>query len=167
MNGYGGNILRINLTTGEMNIQPLSEEMAREWIGQRGFIAKTLWEELKPGIDPLGPENKLVMSTGPLAGTLVPAGGKVSFGAKSPATGIYGESCMGGHIAAEMKYAGYDMIILEGACAKPCYLYIKDNQVEIRDASHLWGKGAIEAEKALKDELGEEFQICTIGPAGE
>lgn len=167
MNGYGGNILRVNLSTGEFTRQPLGEEMAREWVGQRGFIAKILWDEIKPGIDPLGPENKLVMSTGPLAGTLVPAGGKVSFGAKSPATGIYGESCMGGHIAAEMKYAGYDIIILEGQAAEPCYLYINDEQVELRPASHLWGKGAIAAEKALKDELGEDFQVCTIGPAGE
>ncbi|WP_003541009.1 aldehyde ferredoxin oxidoreductase family protein [Desulfotomaculum nigrificans] len=167
MYGYGGNILRINLSTGEIKKQPLDEVMAREWVGQRGFIAKILWDELKPGIDPLGPENKLIMSTGPLAGTLVPAGGKVSFGAKSPATGIYGESCVGGHIAAEMKYAGYDVIILEGQASRPSYIYINDDQVEIKDAAHLWGKGAIQTEKALKDELGEEFQICTIGPAGE
>lgn len=167
MNGYGGQILRVNLTNLQFSTEPLAEEMAREWIGQRGFIAKLLWDELKPGIDPLGPDNKLVMSTGPLAGTLVPAGGKISFGAKSPATGIYGESCMGGHLAAEMKYAGYDAIVIEGSSNKPCYIYIEDNQVEIRDASHLWGKGAMQTEKILKDELGEHFQICTIGPAGE
>jgi aldehyde:ferredoxin oxidoreductase len=91
----------------------------------------------------------------------------VTFAAKSPASGGYGDSNMGGHVAAEMKYAGYDVIILEGAAAKPSYLYIKNDRVEIRDADFLWGKGAIEAETALKQELGEEFQISTIGPAGE
>ncbi|MEW6662048.1 MAG: aldehyde ferredoxin oxidoreductase family protein [Bacillota bacterium] len=165
--GYGGSILRVDVGAKSYKIEPLDPGMAQEYIGGRGFIAKILYDELAAGIDPLGPKNKLVVSTGPLAGNLAPAGGKTHFGALSPATGGYGDSNMGGIFAAEMKYAGYDAIILEGAASEPCYIYIEDSKVEVRDAGKYWGKGAIDAEKMLKDDLGEEFQIAVIGPAGE
>lgn len=165
--GYAGKILRVNLSTGAINYELLNSEIAQCYIGGRGFAARILYDEIPADADPLGPENKVVMASGLLAGTLVPAAGKVTFAAKSPASGGWGDSSMGGHIAAEMKCAGYDAIVMEGAAFKPSYLYIKDDTVEIRDATHLWGKGAIETEAALKQELGEEFQISTIGPAGE
>ncbi|GAB4256964.1 MAG: tungsten-containing formaldehyde ferredoxin oxidoreductase [Thermoleophilia bacterium] len=165
--GYAGTLLRIDLTTGAVTKEPLPEKLAREYLGGRGFVAKLLWDEVPAGADPLGPENRVIMASGPLAGAFVPAGGKVEFGAKSPATGGYGDSNMGGHLAAEMKYAGYDVVVFQGAAERPVYLLIDDARVEIRDAARYWGLGSLAAEKALKDDLGEDFQIATIGPAGE
>ncbi|MDI6753198.1 MAG: aldehyde ferredoxin oxidoreductase family protein [Thermodesulfobacteriota bacterium] len=167
MFGYGGKILRVNLTQKKIEKQGLDPDMAKEWIGGRGFIAKILYEEIPAGTDPLSPENKLVMATGPLSGTFWPSAAKVVFGTKSPLTGGYGDSNLGGLLMAELKYAGYDMIILEGASEEPLYLFIDDDQVELRDARAYWGQGALELEKELKKELGESFQVATIGPAGE
>ena len=112
--GYAGRMLRVNLSTGGFRVEPLPEDLARDYIGGRGFAARLLYDELPPGIDPLSPENKVVIASGPLAGVFLPAGRKVTMAAKSPATGGYGDSNMGGHLAAEMKYAGYDVIIIEG-----------------------------------------------------
>jgi aldehyde:ferredoxin oxidoreductase len=167
MFGYGGNILRINLSGGKITKSPTPEKLIKDYIGGRGFTAKILYDELKPGIDPFGPDNKVVIASGPLSGLFVPGAGKITFASKSPATNSYGDSNMGGHLASEIKYAGYDAIILEGTAAKPSYIYINNDKVEIRDAGKYWGKGAISTEKMLKDDLGEEFQIATIGPAGE
>lgn len=167
MGGYAGWILRVKLSTGEVRKEPLGAEMAREYLGGRGFAARILYDEVPAGADPLGPENRVVLASGVLSGTFVPAAGKLAMAARSPATGGWGESNVGGHLAAELKYAGYDVVVLEGVAPRPSYIYIKDDVVEIRDAEHLWGKGAMEAERALKDELGEEFQIATIGQAGE
>ncbi|NPV71064.1 MAG: aldehyde ferredoxin oxidoreductase family protein [Firmicutes bacterium] len=165
--GYGGTILRVNLGTGQVKKEPTPEKMAREYLGGRGFVAKILWDEVKPGADPLGPDNKVVMASGPLAGIFLPSSGKLEFGAKSPASGGYGDSNVGGHLAPELKYAGYDAVIIEGIAAKPSMLVIEDDKVELRDASRYWGKGCIETETMLKKDLGEEFQIATIGPAAE
>lgn len=167
MFGYGGKILRVNLTQKKIEKQGLDPDMAKEWIGGRGFIAKILYEEIPAGVDPLSPDNKLVMATGPLSGTFWPSAAKIVFGTKSPLTGGYGDSNLGGLLMAELKYAGYDMIILEGASEEPLYLFIDDDQVELRDARAYWGQGALELEKELKKELGESFQVATIGPAGE
>ncbi len=165
--GYGGKILRINLNDGTSKTEPLDPVMAKEFLGGRGFVSRILYDEVGEGTDPLGPENKLIMASGPLSGTFFPCVGKVEFGAKSPATGGYGDSNMGGHLAPEMKYAGYDVVIFEDIAKAPCYVYIDDDVVEVRDASKYWGKGAIETEKMMKDDLGDDFQIATIGPAGE
>lgn len=167
MNGYGGRILRVNLTSGLVKTEPLDPRFAREWIGGRGFAARLLYDEVKRGANPLGEENKVIIASGPLSGVLVPAGAKVAFAAKSPATGGYGESNMGGHFSPEMKYAGYDVIIIEGTAPQPSYLFIEDDKVEIRNAQKYWGKGCLTSEKMLKSDLGEKFQILTIGPAGE
>lgn len=163
--GYG-KILRIDLRSGEHKEEEISEEFARKWIGGRGFGAKILYDEVR-GHAPLSEGNKVVIATGPLAGTLCPQGAKTSFHAKSPLTGGYGDSNMGGMFAAEMRYAGYDVIILENRANKPSVLVIDDGKVEIRDGEDHWGKGAIETEIALKKELGEDFQCAVIGPAGE
>jgi aldehyde:ferredoxin oxidoreductase len=167
MNGYGGSILRVNLATGKITREPTSPELARDFIGGRGFGIYFLTKEVPVHADPLGPENKLIVSTGPLSGMLAPGGGKCDWTCKSPLTGGYADASMGGHFTAEMKYAGIDSIILEGQSPKPVYLFIDDAKVELRDASGLWGKGAIDTEVELKKQYGEPFQIAAIGPGGE
>ena len=167
MNGYGGHILRVNLSNGTITKEPTPEKVVRDFLGARGLGAYLLWTEVPQGADPLGPENKLFISPGPLSGTLFPGAGKMDFTTKSPLTGGYAGASMGGMLAAEIKYAGYDSVILEGLSPKPVYLYIDDGTVELRDAEAYWGMGSFALEKRLKDELGEQFQIATIGPAGE
>src|SRR5512137_3060859 len=167
MNGYGGTILRVNLTDGKISKEPTPAQLARDFIGGRGFGIYHLFKEVPKGIDPLGPENKLIISTGPLSGMLAPGGGKCDWTTKSPLTGGYADASMGGHFTAEMKYAGLDTIILEGISPKPVYLFIDNDKVEIRDAADLWGKKTFEVEKQFKEKLGEEYQIAVIGPGGE
>jgi aldehyde:ferredoxin oxidoreductase len=167
MNGYGGHILRVNLTTGKITKTPTPPDLARDFIGGRGFGIYFLFKEVPKHADPLGPENKLIISSGPLSGLMIPGAGKCDFATKSPLTGGYADSSLGGHFTAEMKYAGLDSIILEGISPKPVYLFIDDNKVELRDASAYWGKGTITLEKELKEKFGEEFQIAVIGPGGE
>jgi aldehyde:ferredoxin oxidoreductase len=167
MNGYGGMILRVNLTTGAITRQPTPPELARDYIGGRGFGAYLLYTEVPAHADPLGPENKLIISTGPFSGLMIPGAGKCDFTTKSPLTGGYAGSSLGGLFTAEMKYAGIDSIILEGISPKPVYLFIDDNKIELRDAAEYWGKNTIEVEVAFKKKFGEEFQIAVIGPAGE
>lgn len=167
MYGYAGTILRIDLTNGQVTRQPLSEELAEGYLGGRGFVARILFEELPPGVDPYSEDNLFIVATGPLTGHFVPASGKTHFGTKSPATGGYADSNMGGHFGPALKYAGYDVLILRGKAEQPSYLFIENDRVELRSAEKYWGLGAITAEKSLKDDLGEDFQIVTIGPAGE
>jgi aldehyde:ferredoxin oxidoreductase len=167
LNGYGGQVLRVNLTRGSVEKTELDPELARDYLGGRGFAAKVLYSELEKGIDPLGEANKLVVAAGPLSGLLIPGSGKTTFAAKSPATGGYADSNVGGLFSAEMKFAGYDLFIVEGTSPKPVYLFIDDETVELRDAGAYWGLGAITAETALKEELGEDFQIALIGPGAE
>lgn len=166
MNGYAGKILRVDLSSGRTWTEPLSQPLVDQYVGGRGFAARIIYDETR-GVAPLGPDNRLVFASGPFAGVYLPAGGKLTIAAKSPATGLYGDANIGGHIAAELKYAGYDAIVFQGAAERPVYLFVDDDRVEIRDAAAYWGTGAIECETALKKALGEEFQICTIGPAGE
>ncbi len=165
--GYAGNILEVDLNTGETTRTPLPEELATDYIGGRGFVARLLWDSVGLGTDPFDPENLLIIATGPLSGHLVPASGKTHFGTKSPATGGYADSNMGGHFGPALKYAGYDILILKGRAPEPSYLFIEDENVELRSAETHWGQGAITVEDDLKKELGDPFQIITIGPAGE
>lgn len=167
MKGYAGEILRVNLSTKEVKKEKLDENLARIHLGGRGLATRIAYDEIPSDADPLSPSNKLIMASGPLSGTRVPASGKTDFVAKSPLTGGYGSSNVGGHLAEEMKFAGYDAIIIEGASEKPCYLYIDDDKVEVRDASQYWGLGSITGEKKFKDDLGNDFQIAVIGPAAE
>lgn len=167
MNGYGGSILRVNLTTGQITREPTPADLARDFIGGRGFGAYFLYTEVPAHADPLGPENKLIISSGPISGLLVPGAGKCDFTTKSPLTGGYASSSLGGMLTAELKYAGIDSIILEGISPKPVYLFIENDKAELRDASAYWGQGCISVEKKMKEQLGEEFQIAVIGPGGE
>jgi len=167
MDGYAGKILRIDLNTEKISKEVLPEEMCDEFIGGRGFVAKTLYEELPPDTDPFGEKNLFIIATGPLSGHFLPASGKIHFGSKSPATGGYADSNMGGHFGPALKYAGYDMAIITGKATTPSYLYIEDDTIEIRSANTYWGKGSLTCEEMMKKELGEDFHILTIGPAGE
>ncbi len=166
--GYIGQLLRVNLGNGAISKEPLKEEWARDFVGGVGLSARILYEELPARIDPLGPQNKLVMMTGPVNGTLIPAASRSSFCAKSPYTGSFFHSIFGGYLGPELKFAGYDGLIIEGQSEKPVYIWIDDDRVEIRDAAHLWGKDPFEAQEILRREIGdEEIHIATIGEAGE
>ncbi|MCX6039195.1 MAG: aldehyde ferredoxin oxidoreductase family protein [Chloroflexi bacterium] len=167
MNGYGGRILRVNLTNGTVTKEPTSPDVARNFIGGRGFGIYFLLKEVPKGADPLGPENKLIISSGPISGMMIPGGGKCDWTTKAPLTGGYASASMGGHFTAEMRYAGLDSIILEGISPKPVYLFIDDDKIELRDASDLWGKATFTVEKQFKEKLGEEFQVAVIGVGGE
>ena len=167
MDGYAGKILRIDLTGEKISKEKLQQKLCKEFIGGRGFVAKTLYDELPPDTDPFGEKNLFIIATGPLSGHFLPASGKTHFGSKSPATGGYADSNMGGHFGPALKYAGYDMAVIIGKAKVPSYLYIKDDTVEIRPAKAYWGKGSLACEEMMKKDLGEGFQILTIGPAGE
>lgn len=167
MLGYQNNILRVNLTDKKASTEPLRMDFAEKYIGSKGLAIRYMYEELKPGIDALGAENKLFLTTGPLTGTPAPCSGKLSVAAKSPATGTMNDCSIGGHVGIRIKYAGYDMIIFEGIADKPCYIVIEDDKVEFVDASELWGLGSHEAEAILAEKYGIEYSIMSIGPAGE
>jgi aldehyde:ferredoxin oxidoreductase len=165
--GYGGKILRVDLTTGAIRVDETQPALAEKFLGGRGFGIHYLLTELPRGTDPLGPDNMLIVSAGALSGTLVPGAGKTDIACKSPLTGDYAGANVGGLLSAEMRFAGYDAIIITGQSPRPVYLYIENDRVELRDAGDLWGKGSMAAEEVLKRRLGEEFQIAIIGPGGE
>lgn len=165
--GWAGTILRIDLTKEKIIKQPLNKELAYNFLGGRGFNAKTLWDEIKPGIDPLGPENVLCIGLGPLNATLMPMSSRMNVSCKSPLTGILGDGNAGGFFSVELKFAGYDQIVFIGRAKKPVYLWIEDEDVEIRDAGEIWGKSVYEIDKILRKEHGEDIEICGIGQAGE
>jgi len=168
VNGYTGNILRVDLTKENISIENPDEVFCRRYIGGEGFVAYYLLKELKVGIDPLSPENKLIFATGPLTGFAIPGTGRNSVGAKSPLTGGFGEAEVGGHWGAELKHAGFDAIIVEGKAKKPVYLWINDGVAEIKNASHLWGKITGEAQEIIQKELGDKLiRVAQIGPGGE
>jgi len=168
MKGYNGKFLRVDLTSGQISVDEPSEEYYKLYLGGRGFIIEKLLTELPAGINPLGPENKLIFALGPMTGHPIPGSGRNSIGAKSPLTGTFGESEVGGFWGAELKRAGYDAIIIEGASAKPVYLKIENGKAEIRDAGKIWGMDIADAEKAVRAELGDKkYRTAAIGPAGE
>jgi aldehyde:ferredoxin oxidoreductase len=166
--GWTGTILRVNLTTRQVSKEPLREDWARDYIGGRGLGAKYLSTEVDPTVDPFSPENKLIIVTGPLTGTNASCGSRYMVVTKGPLTNAITTSNSGGSWGPELKAAGYDMLILEGRASSPCYLWIYNDQVEIRDAVHLWGKTVWETEEYLKTELSvPDTIIASIGPAGE
>jgi aldehyde:ferredoxin oxidoreductase len=166
--GYTGKVLRVDLNKKTSTVEPLDYREAHRFIGGRGLAAKLLFDELPLGADPLGPENKLVLATGPLTGTLVPGSNRYVIVTKSPETNLFLDTYAGGDFSGEIKYAGYDLIIIEGKAEKPTYLWIDDSNVELREATHLWGKLTSETETSLKKEVGDETaRVATIGPAGE
>ncbi len=165
--GWAGTILRVNLSDGSIRKQPLPEDLARAYIGGRGMAARILYDEVPAGADPLGPENKFMVTTGPLSGTPIGCG-RVGFTGKSPQSGLYMEGSAGGFFGPELHYAGYDLIIFEGISPKPVYLSIFDSDVSLNDASHLWGKTTSETYQGLVKDFGDpDVQVRSIGPAGE
>jgi aldehyde:ferredoxin oxidoreductase len=161
-------ILRVDLSSGSFKDEIIPEEVCRKFIGGRGLAEKILWDELKPGVDPLSPENILIFMTGPLEGTRMPTSGRFHVVTKSPATGGIGDSNCGGDFGPKLRFAGYDGIVITGRAEKPVYIWIDEGNVEIRDASHLWGRGVWDTEDMLVEEIGDKkISIASIGPAGE
>jgi len=168
MKGYTGKYLRVNLGNGEIKSEILGEDVARSFLGGYGLVAHTLYNEVPDGADPLSPQNVLCLWTGPVAGTPVPVSSKYIMGARSPATGFIGFGISSGGIGSELKAAGWDGLILTGRSEKPAYVFIQNGQVEIRDASHLWGKTTWQTEELIREELcDDEIRVSSIGPAGE
>jgi aldehyde:ferredoxin oxidoreductase len=167
--GYAGKILTVNLDTGKTQTQPLNMDVARKFIGGIG-LGMHLWlDNTKKGVDPLSPENAIVLALGPISGTMFPtAGNGHAFISKSPETNLLGEAVSHGTFGAELKRAGYDAIILKGKAEKPVYLWIDDDSVQLLDAAHLKGKSPSETEDAIKDEIGDYYvRVAAIGLAGE
>jgi len=164
---YGGTILRVDLSTGKIEKQPTAA-YADKWLGGRGFNTRILYKELQPHIDALSPDNILIFSVGPLTGSMFPGSGRVEVAAKSPVTGIQGMSNMGGYWGPELKYAGYDSIIIKGKSSKPVYISINNDNIEVKDASHIWGMDTYKTQDAIQSELGDpEIEVVCIGPGGE
>ncbi len=169
MLGYAGRVLFVDLTTGKTRIEKLSEETAKKYIGGIGLGMKLWLSNSKAGVDPLSPENPLVLALGPVSGTMFPTGGNGhAFISKSPATGGVAEAVSHGTFGAELKRAGYDVIVLTGKAEKPVYLWLDDDSIQILDAETVWGKSPGETEDAIKDELGDYYiRVASIGLAGE
>jgi aldehyde:ferredoxin oxidoreductase len=168
MDGYAGRLLRVDLSSGKTWVESLDEARARRYLGGRGLGARILMDEVPEGCDSLGPENRLIFAMGPLAGTFAPGSGRYTIVAKSPATGGFGEAYTGGFVAHELKYAGYDGIVVQGKAPEKVYLTVTNDRVEIRPASHLAGRGTLETEEKIKEETGDpETRIVSVGLAGE
>ncbi|MFW9846972.1 MAG: aldehyde ferredoxin oxidoreductase family protein, partial [Candidatus Thorarchaeota archaeon] len=166
--GYTGKILRVQLDSGDFAIDSLPSSWISDYIGGDGFAAKLLYQEVPGGTDTLSPKNKLLIATGPITGTLWPMSGRTVFVSKAALTGIWGESHVGGFLGPELKYAGYDMLVVEGASEKPVYIMIEDDDLQIIDARHLWGSQTNEVTSAIKKKHGDpDIQVAAIGPAGE
>ncbi|WP_291943280.1 aldehyde ferredoxin oxidoreductase family protein [Cetobacterium sp.] len=163
---YNEKLLRINLTTNEIKVEPLNLEIAKKFIGARGLGSKILLDEIDPSVDPLSSENKLVIMTGPVTGASVPTGGRYVVVTKSPLTGMIACSNSGGEWGAKLKYSGFDGIIIEGKSNTPKYLYINDDKVEILNAHHVWGKTSTETDIFLKEKY-PQASVLNIGPGGE
>lgn len=165
---WAGKLLRVNLTRGTVTSEPLNMDWARAYLGSRGLAAKYLSSEVDPKVDPLSPDNKIIWATGPLTGTMASTGGRYTVSTKSPLTGAIACSNSGGYWGAELKMAGWDMVIFEGRSQRPVFLYINDDQAELRDASHLWGKSVWETEEIIKKGLQDPLtRVSSIGKAGE
>lgn len=167
MYGWVGTVLRVDLATGSIKQESTNLEDAKRFIGARGLGSKVYTDEVDARVDPLSPENKLIFAPGPFSGTFAPSGGRYEVVTKGPLTGTIAASNSGGSFGPELKYAGYDMVILEGKAPRPVYLWIQDEQVELRDAAHLWGKDVPETTDLLRAETDEEAKVACIGPAGE
>jgi aldehyde:ferredoxin oxidoreductase len=167
LKGWNGRLLRVDLTKGKTSVQEYSEDLARRFVGGRGFAVKLLWDELKPGTDSLNPDNMLIFATGPLTGFVLPNSGKMVVASKSPLTGGYGDGNLGTHASPNLRKSGLEAVVITGKAKKPSYLHIEDDVVEIRDATDLWGLDSFKAEAALKEEHGRASGALLIGPAGE
>ncbi len=167
MYGWSGTILRVNLSTETITRQATNPKDAALFLGARGLGDKLYIDEVDPNVEPLSPENKLIFAPGPFSGTFAPSGGRYHVVTKGPLTGAIAGSNSGGSFGPELHYAGYDALIIEGKAAKPVYLWIKDDHVEIRDASALWGQSVPDTTDSVRQQTDEEAKVACIGPAGE
>ena len=165
--GYTGKILDVDLTSATLSETELDRTLAKNYMGGKGFGARILYDQLAPHCDPLSPENILIFATGPLTGTLAPSSGRFEVCTKSPATGLWLDANCGGFFGPELKFAGYDMVIVRGKAASPVMLVIEDNRFELKPAGDLWGVDTITTHRQIKDTLGKEFRVACIGEAGE
>ena len=166
--GYNGKILHVDLTTRKFQVEEPDEAFYRKYMGGSALAMHYLLKDMPAGVDPLGPENVLVLALSVLTGTAVSGQSRMTAAAKSPLTGAIGDSQGGGFWPAELKFAGFDALVIKGKSEGPVYLSINEGKYELRDASHLWGKITGEAETSIKEELGDnKVEVLQIGPAGE
>ena len=164
---YTGTVLRIDLTDGVVRKEPLDETFARTYIGGRGFTSRLQYDLIPKDVNPLGPENVLIIAPGALTGTPAPSSARFLVAGRSPLTGILGDANSGGFFGAMLKRAGYSLVLIHGKSPHPVYLWIDDDHVELRDARHLWGKDVHETTDAIQREEGRGFRVAAIGQAGE
>ena len=167
MFGWAGCILRVNLSNKAITKEPLNKRDAELYLGSRGLATKIFMDEVDPKVDPFSPDNKLIFMTGPLTGTFASSGGRYEVVTKAPLTGTIGASNSGGHFGPELKFAGYDGIIIEGESDTPVYIYINDDKVELKNAEHLWGKNVFDATDEVLKATSMEARVACIGPGGE
>ncbi|MGP8080633.1 MAG: aldehyde ferredoxin oxidoreductase family protein [Dehalococcoidales bacterium] len=166
--GYNGKILRVNLSNNSISTEEIQGPFCRKYLGGAGFVAYFLLKELQAGVDPLGPDNKLVFATGPLTGIKLSGSARHCVGAKSPLTNTIAKAEAGEFWGVELKYAGFDALIVEGKADKPVYISINDGQAAINDAAHLWGKNTKETQEIIRAELKDgRVRVALIGPGGE
>ncbi len=164
---YAGKVLRVDLSENKIVVENTRRDWAALYLGGRGLGIRYLYEEVPPSVGALWPDNRIIIATGPLTGTIAPLTGRFAVVTRSPKTGTLNDSYVGGAFGPELKYAGYDMMIVQGKAEKPVYISVRDGDVEIRDASHVWGKTVPEATEELKRDHGKLARVMVIGPAGE
>ncbi|MBI2863207.1 MAG: aldehyde ferredoxin oxidoreductase family protein [Chloroflexi bacterium] len=162
-----GKILFANLSTGELRVEEPEESLYRDYLGGYGIGARLLYSRMRPGTDPLGPDNILGFAAGPLTGTPALFGNRYTVFAKSPLTGGWGDANSGGDFGPALKFAGFDAVLVSGASSRPVYLLIDSGKPSLKDAGHLWGKDSNETEDILREEVGKKIQVACIGPSGE
>lgn len=161
-------VLRVNLSKKRISVEVLPEKWTRDFLGARGINSRILFEEVPPTVGPFSPENRLIFGVGPLCGTLAPATGRFTVTARSPLTGTLGDANAGGFWAPELRYAGFDHVVIQGVSDVPCYLFIDGGSAKLKNATHLWGKTTWDTDRIIKEEIGDrEIQVACIGPAGE
>lgn len=167
MYGWTGNFLRVDLTARTFKKESYSEAFAHKWVGGRGFACKILYDEVPPGTDPLGPDNKLIVALGPIAGIPAPNTGKCVVAAKSPLTGFYGDGNLGSRVSEQLRKAGYDAMIVEGKAERPTMIYVEDDKVEFLPADEVWGQGTYATNDWIYGKYGAGVGVLNIGPGGE
>jgi aldehyde:ferredoxin oxidoreductase len=168
MNGYMGKVLHVDLSTGRLWDEPLKEELARAFVGGSGLAARIIYDMVDRNTDPLGPQNPLVFMTGPLVGTAMPSAGRYSVCALSPLTRIWGEANSGGFFGPELRFAGYDGVVVSGCSSKPVWLSIVEGKPQLHDASSLWGSDSYATQQMVRQALGDpKVRVACIGVAGE
>lgn len=165
--GYSGRILRVNLSDGRVWTEP-TDKYAKNWLGASGIAVKILYDELKPWVTPYDPANRLIFGSGPLVGTTAPGANKMNVSTLGPMINGWASSLSDSYVGGQLKYAGFDSIVIEGRAYTPVYLWIHDSRIEIRDARHLWGKTTWETLETIRKELDDpSLHVASIGPAGE